>query len=60
IRFGLLSSWLNQSSGVGFGTGEYLEESYGSFVCALKLISDDAPSENSYVEGTMLIVQEAY
>ncbi len=60
IRFGLLSSRLNQSSGVAFGKGKWLEESYGSYVCALKIISDDAPSEKSYIEGTMLVVQEAY
>jgi len=60
IRFELLFGWLNQSYGVGFGIGEELEESYGSYICALKIISDDAPSEESYIEGTLQIIQEAY
>jgi hypothetical protein len=51
---------LNQSYGVGFGIGEMIRESYGSYVCALKIISDAAPSEKSYIEGTLEIIQEAY
>jgi len=60
IRFELLSNRFNQSYGGGFGVGEGLEESYGSYVCALKIISDDAPSEKSYIVGTLEIIQEAY
>ena len=60
IRFESLSSWFNQSYGVGVGQGQELEESYGSYICALKIISDVAPSEKSYIEGTLQIIQEAY
>lgn len=60
IRFDLLSSRLNLSYGVGYGVGEGLEESYGSYICVLKFISDAAPSEKSYVKGTLEIIQEAY
>jgi hypothetical protein len=60
IRLESLTSRLNQSYGVGFGIGEGLEESYGSYICALKIISDAAPSEKSYVKGTLEIIQEAY
>ena len=58
-RLELVSTWFNQSCGVGFGQAQLLEESYGSYVCVLKLISDAAPSEKSYVEGTLLIIQES-
>ncbi len=60
IRFELVFGRLNQSSGTGFGLGETLDESYGSYVCVLKIISDAAPSETSYVEGYLQILQEAY
>jgi hypothetical protein len=42
----------------GFGIGENLEGSYGSYVCVLKIISDVDPSEKSYIEATLLIIQE--
>jgi len=58
-RLDLVNSWLNQSSGAGIGFGQNLEESYGSYVCVLKIISDATSAENSYIEGTFLIVQRA-
>jgi len=37
-----------------------MEEDYGSYVCVLKIISDSNPLENSYVEGSLRITQEAW
>jgi len=47
------------SSGSGGGTGKNLEESYGSYICVMKILSDANPIENSYVEVSLLIIQEA-
>jgi len=60
--FGLLSSRLNVTFETfsGCGAAMFMEESYGSYVCVLKIISDSNPSENSYVEGSLRITQEAY
>jgi hypothetical protein len=44
--------------GWGFGLGENLEESYGSYICVLRIIADTNPLENSYIEASLLIVQE--
>ncbi len=59
-RFELVFSRLNQTreSGGGYGAGKNLEESYGSYLCVLKIVSDVDPSEKSYVEAELLIVQE--
>ncbi len=59
-RFELVSSWLNRTheSCGGFGIGENLEGSYGSYVCVLKIISDVDPSEKSYIEATLFIIQQ--
>jgi len=59
-RLDLVYSWLNQSSGVGIGFSQELVDSYGSYVCVLKIISDAAPAETSYIEGTLLLTLEAY
>ncbi len=59
-RLELVYDRLNQSSGTGGGIGTYMEESFGSYVCVLKIISDAAPAEKSYIKGTLLIIQEAY
>ncbi len=47
------------SSGSGGGTGTNLEESYGSYICVMKIVSDVNPSENSYIEAALRIDQEA-
>lgn len=59
-RLELVSSWLNQTSENcgGFGIGKNLEEFHGSYVCVLKIMSDVDPSEKSYIEATLLIIQE--
>jgi hypothetical protein len=44
--------------GWGFGLGENLEESYGSYICVLRIIADANPLENSYIEASLLIIQE--
>jgi hypothetical protein len=41
----------------GFGLGRNLEESYGSYICVLRIIADANPLENSYIEGSLIIVQ---
>jgi hypothetical protein len=60
-RHALLSSdWLNHTwgGGEGFGVGENLEESYGSYICVLLIIADANPLEDSYIEAGLFIVQE--
>jgi hypothetical protein len=61
-RLGLVSSQLNVSTNEGWahGRGKGLEESYGAFVCVLKVISDIDPLENSYIEVSLLIEQSGY
>ncbi len=63
-RFELLFSRLNNTfvgfGEFGFGAGDFMEEDYGSYVCVLKIISDSNPLENSYVEGSLRITQEAW
>ena len=61
-RLELVSSRLNRTSegGGGFGIGKNLEESYGSYICVLKIISVTDPLENSYIEAELLIVQEGH
>ena len=61
-RLELLSNQMNVTFEYfsGRGQGQFLDESYGSYVCVLKIISDINPSENSYVEGSLRIIQEAY
>ena len=49
-RLELVHDRLNRSSGSGGGTGKNLEESYGAYICVMKIVSDANPSENSYVE----------
>jgi hypothetical protein len=50
---------LNITSGRGgFGTGQNLEEYYGTCVCVLLIIADANPLENSYIEASLIIVQE--
>ena len=59
-RLALLSGyWLNKTwdGGGGFGLGENLEESYGSYICVLLIIADADPMENSYIETSLLIIQ---
>ena len=58
-RLELVHDRLNQSSGSGGGIGTNLEESYGTYICVMKIVSDANPSENSYVEVELLIIQEA-
>ncbi|RDE15581.1 MAG: hypothetical protein C4K48_03720 [Candidatus Thorarchaeota archaeon] len=60
-RHALLSSdWLNHTwgGGEGFGVGENLEESYGSYICVLLIIADANPLEDSYIEAGLFIIQE--
>ena len=61
-RLGLVSSLMNATfhGGWGHGRGKGLEESYGAYVCVLKVISDTDPLENSYIEALLLIEQSAY
>lgn len=59
-RLELTHRWLNQSSYVGFGIGEGLEESYGPYICVLKLVSDVNPLAEGNIEGHLEILQEAY
>ncbi len=61
-RLELVYSRLNRTSDsyVGFGVGKNLEESYGSFICVLRVISDADPSENSYIEARIQIIQEGH
>lgn len=58
-RLEMVSSRLNTTfhGGEGYGRGKGLEESFGSYVCVLKVISDVDPSENSYIEVSLLIEQ---
>ena len=42
----------------GFGLGRNLEESYGSYICVLRIVADLNPIEHSYIEGSLLIVQD--
>jgi hypothetical protein len=60
-RLGLVSSLMNATfhGGWGHGIARNLEESYGAYICVLKIISDSNPSENSYVEAFLLIEQSA-
>ena len=58
-RLELVHDRLNRSSGSGGGTGKNLEESYGAYICVMKFVSDANPSENSYVEAALRIIQEA-
>jgi hypothetical protein len=52
--------YLNRTSSghTGFGAGHNLEEYYGPCVCVLLIIADANPLENSYIEASLLIVQE--
>ncbi|MGY5865078.1 MAG: hypothetical protein RTV41_10780 [Candidatus Thorarchaeota archaeon] len=59
-RLELVSSRLNMTSYAGGGIGKNLEESYGAYVCVLKVISDSDPSENSYIEVSLLIEQSGH
>ncbi|MFX1483007.1 MAG: hypothetical protein ACFFCP_07445 [Promethearchaeota archaeon] len=60
-RLDMVHSTLNYSTewSFGRGRGKNLEESYGAYICVLKIISDTNPSENSYVEVSLLIEQSA-
>ncbi|MDH4213811.1 MAG: hypothetical protein OEV85_07810 [Candidatus Thorarchaeota archaeon] len=59
-RLALLPGYrLNQTwdGGGGFGLGDNLGESYGSYICVLLIIADANPMENSYIETSLLIIQ---
>ncbi|MGY5858024.1 MAG: hypothetical protein RTU63_01545 [Candidatus Thorarchaeota archaeon] len=59
-RHELTFGWLNQSSGGrGIGVGENLENTYGSYICVMKIIADSDPLSTSYIEGSLEIVREA-
>ncbi len=59
-RLELVRSRLNRTSGsASFGIGTNLEESYGAYICVIKIVSDANPSENSYIEAELRIIQEA-
>jgi hypothetical protein len=60
-RIGLVHSMMNVTfhGGAGYGIGRGLEESYGAYICVLKIISDSNPSENSYIQASLLIEQSA-
>jgi len=60
-RLGLVYSLMNLTfhGGEGYGISKGLEESYGAYICVLKIISDSNPSENSYIEASLLIEQSA-
>lgn len=63
-RFALLDSnllnvtWNGEWGEWGFGFGRNLEESYGSYICVLFIIADANPLEISYIEASLLIVQQ--
>ncbi len=61
-RLDLLFSRENRTDtgGSGFGVGKNLEESYGPYVCVLKIVSVADPTENSYIEAELLIIQAAH
>jgi len=56
----LFSQNRTDTGGSGFGVGKNLEESYGPYVCVLKIVSVADPSENSYIEAELLIIQAAH
>ncbi len=58
-RLKMVSSILNRTADGNLerGRGKNLEESFGSYVCVLKIISDIDPSENIYIEVSLLIEQ---
>jgi len=58
-RLELVRDRIDQSSGSGGGIGTNLEESYGSYICVMKIVSYANPSENGYVVADLLIIQEA-
>ncbi len=61
-RLEMVSSLLNRTTDgtLGRGRGKNLEGSYGAYICVLKIISDADPSENSYVEASLLIEQSGH
>ena len=60
-RLELVSSRLNRTfdGGFGFGRETNLRESYGSYVCVLKVVSVANPLENSYIDVELFIIQRA-
>jgi hypothetical protein len=60
IRLGSLSSWSNQTreSCGGFGNYETLDDSFGSYVCVLKIVSDSNPLETSYIEAVLTVIYQ--